>query len=65
MPEALVESAMLNVKILEDNNFFNFKISIKSSDVLSVKSYRLLANKCDITSFRITEAGSFLPGSMK
>ena len=66
-PEALVESAMLNVKILEDNNFFNFKISVKSSDVfLSVKSYRLLANKCDYPlHLGITEAGSFLPGSIK
>ena len=60
-PEALVESAMLNVKILEDNNFFNFKISVKSSDVfLSVKSYRLLANKCDYPlHLGITEAGHF------
>ena len=58
---------MLNVKILEDNNFFNFKISVKSSDVfLSVKSYRLLANKCDYPlHLGITEAGSFLPGSIK
>ena len=66
-PEALVESAMLNVKILEDHNFFNFKISVKSSDVfLSIKSYRLLANKCDYPlHLGITEAGSFLPGSIK
>ena len=66
-PEALVESAMLNVKILEDNNFFNFKISVKSSDVfLSIKSYRLLANNCDYQlHLGITEAGSFLPGSIK
>ena len=42
-PEALVESALRNIKILEDKNFFNFKISVKSSDVfLSVKAYRLL-----------------------
>ena len=32
-PEALVESAMYNVKLLEDNDFFNFKLSVKSSDV--------------------------------
>ena len=39
-PEALVESAMYNVKLFEDNDFFNFKISVKSSDVfLTVKSY--------------------------
>ena len=42
-PEALVESAMFNVKLLEDNNFFNFKISVKSSDVfLTVKFYQKL-----------------------
>ena len=37
-PEALVESAMYNIKLMEDNDFFNFKISVKSSDVF-------LANK--------------------
>jgi len=40
-PEALVDSALRNIKILEDQDFFNFKISVKSSDVfLSVASYR-------------------------
>ena len=40
-PEALVESALRNVKILEDQDFFNFKISVKSSDVfLSIAAYR-------------------------
>ena len=42
-PEALVESAMYNVKLFEDNNFFNFKLSVKSSDVFlqlnHMKSY--------------------------
>ncbi|MEK9544745.1 MAG: flavodoxin-dependent (E)-4-hydroxy-3-methylbut-2-enyl-diphosphate synthase, partial [Pelagibacteraceae bacterium] len=47
-PEALVESAMYNVKLLEDNNFYNFKISVKSSDVLlAVKSYEKLSEVCD------------------
>ena len=32
-PEALVESALRNIKVLEDQNFFNFKVSVKSSDV--------------------------------
>ena len=32
-PEALVESALNNIKLLEDNDFFNFKISVKSSDI--------------------------------
>ena len=47
-PEALVESAMYNVKLLEDNNFHNFKLSVKSSDVfLAIKAYELLSTKCD------------------
>ena len=38
-PEALVESAQYNIKLLEDNDFFNFKISVKSSDIfLTVKA---------------------------
>ena len=40
-PEALVESAQNNIKLLEDNDFFNFKISVKSSDIfLTVKAYK-------------------------
>ena len=47
-PEALVESAMYNIKLLEDNDFFNFKISVKSSDIfLTVKAYRKLSKLCD------------------
>jgi len=66
-PEALFESAMRNIKILEDKDFFNFKISVKSSDVfLSIKSYRLLSEKCDYPlHLGITEAGSLIPGSVK
>jgi (E)-4-hydroxy-3-methylbut-2-enyl-diphosphate synthase len=46
-PEALVESAQRNIKILEDNNFFNFKISVKSSDIfLTVKAYKKLSEIC-------------------
>ena len=42
-PEALVESALRNVQILEDQEFFNFKVSVKSSDVfLSIAAYRPL-----------------------
>ena len=66
-PEALVESAIRNIKILEDQDFFNFKISVKSSDVfLSIKAYKLLS---EVTSYPlhlgITEAGSFISGSIK
>ena len=66
-PEALCESALRNIKILEDKDFFNFKISVKSSDVfLSVKAYRLLSEKCDYPlHLGVTEAGSFVPGSVK
>ena len=66
-PEALVESAMYNVKLLEDNDFFNFKISVKSSDVfLTVKSYRILSEVCDYPlHLGITEAGGLLTGSIR
>ena len=66
-PEALVESAERNIKMFEDKNFFNFKISVKSSDVfLSVKAYRYLSEKCDYPlHLGITEAGSLIPGSVK
>ena len=66
-PEALVESAMYNVKIMGDNDFFNFKISVKSSDVfLAVKSYEQLSEACDYPlHVGITEAGGLLTGSIK
>ena len=66
-PEALVESALRNIKILEDQNFFNFKISVKSSDVfLSIAAYRELSKVCDYPlHLGITEAGSFVSGSIK
>ncbi|MDC3034344.1 flavodoxin-dependent (E)-4-hydroxy-3-methylbut-2-enyl-diphosphate synthase [Candidatus Pelagibacter sp.] len=66
-PEALVESALRNIKILEDKDFFNFKISVKSSDVfLSVAAYRQLSKVCDYPlHLGITEAGSFVSGSIK
>ena len=66
-PEALVESALRNIKILEDQDFFNFKISVKSSDVfLSVNAYKQLSEACDYPlHLGITEAGSFIPGSIK
>ena len=47
-PEALVESALRNIKILEDKYFFNFKVSVKSSDVfLSIAAYRQLSKVCE------------------
>ena len=66
-PDALVESAIRNIKILEDEDFFNFKVSVKSSDVfLSVASYRLLSTMTDYPlHLGVTESGSFVPGSVK
>ena len=66
-PEALVESALRNIKILEDENFTNLKISVKSSDIfLSIEAYRQLSKKIKYPlHLGITEAGSFVSGSIK
>ena len=66
-PEALVESALRNIKILEDEDFFNFKVSVKSSDVfLSIKAYRQLSKVTEYPlHLGITEAGGFVSGSIK
>ena len=66
-PEALVESALRNINIVEDFDFYEFKVSVKSSDVfLSIEAYRQLSK---VTNYPlhlgITEAGTFLPGSIK
>ncbi len=66
-PEALVESALYNVKLLEDNDFFNFKISVKSSDIfLTVKAYKKLSEVCKYPlHLGVTEAGGLFTGSIK
>ena len=66
-PEALVESALRNIEILENEDFFNLKVSVKSSDVfLSIGAYKQLSKKIDYPlHIGITEAGSFLPGAIK
>ena len=66
-PEALVESAKNNIKLLEDNDFFNFKISVKSSDIfLTVKAYQQLSNQCNYPlHLGVTEAGGLFSGSIK
>ena len=66
-PDALVESALYNIKILEDNDFFNFKVSVKASDIfLAMKSYENLSNICDYPlHLGITEAGGKRSGSIK
>ncbi len=65
--EALVESALGHVKILEDCDFDNIVISIKSSNVdTMVKGYRLLAQKCDYPlHLGVTEAGTERMGLIK
>tara|TARA_Y200000002_G_scaffold377072_1_gene382031 strand:- start:2310 stop:3398 length:1089 start_codon:yes stop_codon:yes gene_type:complete len=66
-PAALVESAKNNIKLLEDNDFFNFKISVKSSDIfLTVKAYKKLSEVCDYPlHLGVTEAGGLFTGSIK
>ena len=66
-PEALVESALHNIKLLEDNDFFNFKISVKASDIfLAVRAYEQLSEICDYPlHLGITEAGGKRTGSIK
>ena len=66
-PEALVESALRNISIIEEFNFNKFKVSVKSSDVfLSIEAYRQLSKVTDYPlHLGITEAGTFLPGSIK
>jgi (E)-4-hydroxy-3-methylbut-2-enyl-diphosphate synthase len=66
-PEALAESALEAAKVLEDLDFFNFKISVKASDVmLAVKSYELVASKCNYPlHLGVTEAGPLLSGTVK
>ena len=66
-PEALVESAQQNIKLLEDNDFFNFKISVKSSDIfLTVKAYKKLSQVCNYPlHLGVTEAGGLFTGSIK
>jgi (E)-4-hydroxy-3-methylbut-2-enyl-diphosphate synthase len=66
-PEAMVESALNHARILEDNDFFNFKISVKASDVfLAVAAYQGLADACDYPlHLGITEAGGLRSGTVK
>src|SRR5260221_2310518 len=66
-PEAMVESALTHAKILEDNDFFEFKISCKASDVLlAVAAYQQLAEVCAYPlHLGITEAGGLRGGTVK
>jgi (E)-4-hydroxy-3-methylbut-2-enyl-diphosphate synthase len=66
-PEALVESALNEVRILEDEDFFDIKISVKhSSPAVMIRAYRMLAEKCDYPlHLGVTEAGPMPMGGVK
>ena len=65
--DALVESALQNIQLLESNNFDEFKISVKASNVYTtVSSYEKLAKLCNYPlHLGLTEAGTYLGGSIK
>ena len=66
-PEAMIESGLGHIRLLEDNDFTNYKISCKASDVfLAAAAYRGLAEQTDAPiHLGITEAGSMFPGTVK
>jgi (E)-4-hydroxy-3-methylbut-2-enyl-diphosphate synthase len=66
-PDAMVESGLGHIKILEDNDFLNFKISMKASDVfMTVAAYQMLAEQTEAPfHLGITEAGGFVGGTVK
>ena len=66
-PEAMVESALHHIRILEELDFFDIKVSVKATDIArTVAAYRLLADKVDYPfHLGITEAGTLGAGSVK
>lgn len=66
-PAGLVESAMRHVRILEDLDYREIKISVKSSDVrMTIAAYRQLSEKCEYPlHLGVTEAGTFLAGTVR
>ena len=66
-PEAMVESALSHIKILENLDFYNTIVSLKASDVpRMVEAYRMFAKKTDYPlHLGVTEAGSKFPGTIK
>lgn len=66
-PDAMVESALRHIRILEDHDFFNFKISCKASDLfMACAAYQQLAELCDYPlHIGITEAGGLRTGTIK
>ena len=66
-PEAMVESALDHMRLLDDNNFREYKISVKASDVfLAAAAYQGIAEATDAPiHLGITEAGGFVGGTVK
>ncbi|ART93494.1 4-hydroxy-3-methylbut-2-en-1-yl diphosphate synthase [Zymomonas mobilis] len=66
-PDALVESALSHIKLLQDQDFHEFKVAVKASDVfLAVASYKALAKAVDCPlHLGITEAGGLIGGTVK
>ena len=66
-PDAMVESGMDHIRLLQDNDFHEFKISVKASDVfLAAAAYQGIAEATDAPiHMGITEAGARLPGTVK
>jgi (E)-4-hydroxy-3-methylbut-2-enyl-diphosphate synthase len=66
-PAGLVESALSHVRLLEQEQFFDIKISVKASDVLlTIEAYRLLSEKVDYPlHLGVTEAGGPWTGTVK
>jgi (E)-4-hydroxy-3-methylbut-2-enyl-diphosphate synthase len=66
-PEALVESALDHIRILEDHDFRNYKVAVKASDVfLAVAAYQQLASQVDCPlHLGVTEAGGLIGGTVK
>jgi (E)-4-hydroxy-3-methylbut-2-enyl-diphosphate synthase len=66
-PEALVESALDHIRILEDHDFRNYKVAVKASDVfLAVAAYQQLAEQVDCPlHLGVTEAGGLIGGTVK
>ncbi len=65
--EALAESALKNLALVEDLGYRNVKLSLKSSDVLTtIRAYELVAKKTDVPlHLGVTEAGGLIPGTVK
>ncbi len=66
-PAAMVESGMEHMRILQENDFHDFKISVKASDVfMAAAAYTELAARCDAPiHLGITEAGGLMSGTIK